>query len=311
MEKDKLIAQLLDISWQKNPHLGIKESKLPNFMFSHRCHRNLVEHTLYEPCVVFVLQGTKRVHFGESLFTYSEGEFLAMTAPVPGDFCVGTEAFSAVTMMLDQELLCEVCQEVGPLYHDSALPAMTTAQCPEDILECLLRILKTEDCEYKRKHLFKVYMRELYILLLHSEAGQFLWQLSYNDTANYRILKIIAYIRQHFTEVLHMDELAEMAHMSLPTFFRRFRQLTLNSPLQYQKALQLHYARSLVFQQHLSMAQVAAEVGYPSHQQFTREYKRFFGLTPSLDLLRMLEEYAPQKNVSPYAPRNNSSNNNN
>lgn len=290
MVKEELIAQLLEIAQQENPDLGLKNSRVPNFLISRRVEHKIFEHTVYQPCVVFVLKGSKQVNFAGNFLSYGSGEFLVMTTHMPGSFCVGTQDFVAITMLLDHCLLTQVCQELGNIHKDGSLPAMGTAEFSDDILECLVRIMQCPKDEVKLKYILPYYLKELYIYLLYSPAGVLLWQIGVNDSPNHQLLKVIAYIREHFSEILRMEDLAKLANMSLPTFFRRFRQLTLNSPLQYQKAFQLQQARYLMLQKYLSLSQVAGEVGYASQQQFTREYKRYFGVTPSQDLQRVQSE---------------------
>jgi AraC-like DNA-binding protein len=71
--------------------------------------------------------------------------------------------------------------------------------------------------------------------------------------------------------------------MSSSAFHRHFKAVTLTTPLQYQKALRLTTARQLLQEGSLSVTEVAFEVGYESPSQFSREYSRKFGLSPSRD----------------------------
>jgi AraC-like DNA-binding protein len=69
--------------------------------------------------------------------------------------------------------------------------------------------------------------------------------------------------------------------MSLSAFHRTFREITGETPLQYLKQLRLSTARNLIAF-HGKPAYVAAQsVGYESANQFSREFKRYFGLPPS------------------------------
>ncbi|WP_409500542.1 helix-turn-helix transcriptional regulator [Mannheimia glucosida] len=59
------------------------------------------------------------------------------------------------------------------------------------------------------------------------------------------------------------------------------RHLTGLSPLQYQKIHRLSYAQTLLNDPHKSITWIAQEIGYESVSQFSREYKRAFGVSPS------------------------------
>ncbi|MCB1954099.1 MAG: helix-turn-helix transcriptional regulator, partial [Rhodocyclaceae bacterium] len=56
------------------------------------------------------------------------------------------------------------------------------------------------------------------------------------------------------------------------------------TPLQYQKRLRLHEARSLMLGEKLDAAEAAFRVGYESPSQFSREYRRMFGAPPRQDV---------------------------
>ncbi|MDG2951660.1 helix-turn-helix transcriptional regulator [Exercitatus varius] len=78
-----------------------------------------------------------------------------------------------------------------------------------------------------------------------------------------------------------MEDLAAQVNMSVPSFYKHFRQITAMSPLQYQKSLRLTEARRLVKQNTLPLSEIAHAVGYESASQFSREYGRYFGVNPS------------------------------
>ena len=72
--------------------------------------------------------------------------------------------------------------------------------------------------------------------------------------------------------------------MSVSSFHQHFKEITLLSPLQYQKSLRLMEARRLIKVNETQISQIAMQVGYESPSQFSREYKRLFGISPSSDL---------------------------
>lgn len=69
--------------------------------------------------------------------------------------------------------------------------------------------------------------------------------------------------------------------MSVSTFHHNFKAMTFTSPLQYLKSVRLYKAWSLMVQDGLNASTAASQVGYESPSQFSREFKRYFGRTPS------------------------------
>lgn len=80
---------------------------------------------------------------------------------------------------------------------------------------------------------------------------------------------------------LTLSDLAERIHVSVRTLQRRFQAATGVSPLQYQQALRLARAQSLLEEGRLPVADVAEAVGYADRVAFGRHFKRCTGFTPA------------------------------
>ena len=68
--------------------------------------------------------------------------------------------------------------------------------------------------------------------------------------------------------------------MSVSAFHHNFKSVTSTSPLQYLKTYRLHKARMLMIHDGMKASAAAMRVGYESASQFSREFKRYFGVTP-------------------------------
>jgi AraC-like DNA-binding protein len=68
--------------------------------------------------------------------------------------------------------------------------------------------------------------------------------------------------------------------MSISALHHHFKAMTSTSPLQYLKSVRLHKARMLMVQESVGAAIAAERVGYESASQFSREFKRLFGMSP-------------------------------
>jgi AraC-like DNA-binding protein len=99
----------------------------------------------------------------------------------------------------------------------------------------------------------------------------------------YQIARVIREIHEHYDMPLEIPELAKEAGMSSSGFHTAFKSVTSTSPLQYIKHIRLHKAREIIQREGEKVNTAAARVGYESVSQFSREYKRTFGSTPSED----------------------------
>ncbi len=68
--------------------------------------------------------------------------------------------------------------------------------------------------------------------------------------------------------------------MSVSAFHHNFKSVTSTSPLQYLKNYRLHKARMMIIHDGMKASAAAMRVGYESASQFSREFKRYFGVTP-------------------------------
>jgi len=129
--------------------------------------------------------------------------------------------------------------------------------------------------------------REVVWLLMTGEHGAAVRQLGLADSRLSRIRNAVHWIREHYAESLRIDDLARMSAMSASAFHRAFAAVTTTSPLRFQKQIRLQEARARLIADPGDVAGTAYAVGYESPSQFSREYRRQFGLPPARDAVRM------------------------
>lgn len=126
--------------------------------------------------------------------------------------------------------------------------------------------------------------QEIYYRLLSVEQGNKLRQLVVSGSHTHRIAQATDWIKSHLNQPIMVDNLASRCGMSISGFHQHFKEITQLSPLQYQKSLRLMEARQLIKMHGAQISQIAMQVGYESPSQFSREYKRLFGVSPSSEL---------------------------
>jgi len=88
------------------------------------------------------------------------------------------------------------------------------------------------------------------------------------------------YINARFRERIRAEELAAVARMSLRNFQRRFSEENGTSPMQYVRQVRLEKARELLRRTDRSVAEIAAECGFPGASALSTEFRREFEETP-------------------------------
>jgi AraC family transcriptional regulator len=96
-----------------------------------------------------------------------------------------------------------------------------------------------------------------------------------------RLRAVVEYVEEHLDAGLTLGQLAVVARLSPYHFARLFKQATGLPPHQFVIMRRVERARLLLQQDSgLSLAEVAADVGFSDQSQFTRHFKRVIGVTP-------------------------------
>jgi transcriptional regulator GlxA family with amidase domain len=122
--------------------------------------------------------------------------------------------------------------------------------------------------------------REILWRLINSDQGATVRQIGLVDSRISQVARAIRWIRTRYAESLRIEDLAQLAGMSVTSFHRHFRSVTSMTPIQYQKQIRLQEARARLLANRKDVAAVGFAVGYDSPSQFSREYRRQFGAPP-------------------------------
>ncbi|OLQ93480.1 hypothetical protein BIY22_03030 [Vibrio panuliri] len=116
--------------------------------------------------------------------------------------------------------------------------------------------------------------------MLLSKSGDTLFNLADQEGRYGRIAAVLQEIHTNYSSTLNVADLANAANMSVSSFHTAFRNVTLESPIQYIKKVRLNKGRELICFQGKRVNEAADMVGYSSAAQFSREFKRQFNLAP-------------------------------
>lgn len=95
------------------------------------------------------------------------------------------------------------------------------------------------------------------------------------------IQEAIDYIESNLEENIKLEEIAKVAGYSIPHFYRVFRPLVGCSVKEYVRKRRLSNAMYDLATSKRSVAEIAFEYGYESHEAFTRTFKLAYGESPS------------------------------
>ncbi len=240
-------------------------------------------HDIFKPHACLLLQGEKRVSTGAQTVTFFAGDSLLLAADSPTVSQViqasATKPYVSLAFDLDLALIAELTMEMNAI---EPAPAARLAVTPMDyeVEDAALRLLNLVERPASLPILQAARVRELHYWLLTGTHGPTMRRLGWLQGSTQRISGAVALLRAEFANPLPVARLAAKARMSVSAFHRHFRTATSLSPLQYQKQLRLIEARRMVLSEGHTASHAAFAVGYESLSQFTREYRRKFGMPP-------------------------------
>lgn len=240
-----------------------------------------------------MLVGNKSLH-------YSAGACFASVIELPTTCCVfemaGDKPYIGTGLALDYGLFSALVDDVPQGSSEPAAVGFNVGAVSRDVLEAWNQLLALLDRPNDIPVLAVARERELLYRLLQSAHGPLLRQIARDEGKLAQVRRAIAWMREHFHESFHIEAVANIAGMSVPSFNRHFRFATSTSPLQYQKTLRLQAARSLLAADN-DATRAAYAVGYESPSQFSREYARLFGRSPKKDALQLRKNVGDVRSI--------------
>jgi AraC family transcriptional regulator len=98
---------------------------------------------------------------------------------------------------------------------------------------------------------------------------------------DYRIRKALMYINEHAMENPKVDDIARRVGLSRSRFFEQFRRCVGTSPQHYLDCSRIAIATRLLSTTNRPLIELADELGYGNHSNFTRFFTQHVGVSPS------------------------------
>lgn len=150
----------------------------------------------------------------------------------------------------------------------------------EEVLNQLIHFSSDEKKEDDNSKLLNLGLRQLIVLLIQARSRQNLLTDPKDQQVFHRLQNIAAYIRGNLEQDIHINELANQAHMSQSTFFRLFKQQYGQTPTEFINKERIERARRLLREEGKSVTDVCYEVGYNNTSYFIQQFKQRYGVTP-------------------------------
>jgi AraC-like DNA-binding protein len=250
--------------------------------------------------MALIAQGAKRLAIGDRVFDYRPGQYLVASVdlPITGHYTHASADEPALGFGLIlrpsaiASLLLEADAGPEPARAAPAPPGIGVADSSPELLDAVVRMVRLLDSPGDRDILAPMIEREILWRLINGPLGQSVLQIGLEDSSLTHVSRAVRWITEHYEKPFRVEDLARSCGMSTSAFHRNFQAVTALSPIQFQKQIRLQKSRLLLLTGEDDVATVGFRVGYDSTSQFSREYRRQFGLPPGRDAARLRAEAA-------------------
>lgn len=244
----------------------------------------------WKACFCVVVQGTKEILLEGRVYRERGPHYLVTPLDLPLTNRV-TDVSPARPMLsikldFDSVAMREVAVQLERDDAEQPARAIYVGPASDRMLAATLRLCELFSRPADAVVLAPLAIRELIFHLLSGPDGPAIRQLVRAGSQSHRIAEVVLQLQASLDDAIDIAVLAKRAGMSRATFFKRFKEATAMSPLQYQKRLRLLEARRLMLEEGEGAQTSASRVGYASASQFSREYARMFGNAPMRDTRR-------------------------
>lgn len=245
---------------------------------------------LYARGIVILGQGQKIGNLNGKKLVYNKNNYLISSVPTAFECetqATKEEPVLGIYLSIDTSKLNGMIDKVKKHYPEKVFISkdlylgVEPIEIDQDMSEAVKKLLTCLTSELDSDVLGQNFVDEIVFRALLGPHGEALVALSNHSSEYSQIDNCLQYIHQNYKEAITVEKLAKLSSMSEPSFYRSFKIVTGDSPIQYLKKVRLSYARGLIVKNNLRVNEAAAEVGYDNVSQFSREFKRHFKVSPS------------------------------
>ena len=268
---------------------GVTETQYPGLILG-RFNRPVPRYPLvYSPSICVVAQGSKHVYSTNERVVYDPLHYLVVALPLPLEAEVVIASpkrpFLALALEIDMsmigKLLLEMAEEEQLEENNSSGKAICASNMNSDLLKAVERLLGALETPTTRRILGPGAVWEILYHVLKGEQGAFLRSIVLRNGGSKSIMRVVRYLQENYNKQHNITSIARYAGMSKSALHHVFEKFVDQSPIQYLKKIRLHQAQLMIVGKGYNASETAHEVGYNSTSQFSREFKRQFGLPPS------------------------------
>lgn len=237
--------------------------------------------------LIFVCKGSGKRQIGSSISYFSDGDLVLIGSNLPHCGLTNENTHNDYEMVIQfkPDFLGENIWNIPEMHRITALIEKSKAgivfgelvkkSIGKDIVEMHEASPLDKLCRFL-KILEELAVTQDYRIL---NAGKYYLQTQIED--NERINIIFNYVKDHFREAITLEEVADLAHMKVPSFCRYFKKITNKTFTRFVNEYRITHALKLLAEQPLSITEVCFESGFNNFSYFNKTFKEYIQKSPS------------------------------
>lgn len=235
-------------------------------------HIKSVEHTL-----LLIVGGKGFLKIESSLVSLQKGHCIHLPPKTKATFTLTQESGEPLQYyMLTFDMFYKVVGSINSSATDEVFPHGVIKglhfQLIEEKMKALLSHVNEQDARLLMQQHFH-FQQLIYFMLEHNNQER-------TENAKVAVERTIQYIQEHYQEVTHIEQLAQMANMSRRWYNSLFKDITGQNPTDYLTEVRIRRAKELLSMTNNRLFDIARAIGFQDEHYFSRRFKQTVGLSP-------------------------------
>jgi AraC-like DNA-binding protein len=240
-------------------------------------------HPEYE--IVFVRKGSGKLHIGEHLKNYEEGELVFIGPDLPhtgfGYGVIGEH--EEIVVQLRKDFLGEEFMQKPELQHirklfERAKQGLSFQGKSRKIVASKLQKMLTFSNFERLVELLKIFeilATTTEFSVLNAADKRF----DFNHKDEDRINNVYKYVEQNYQQNIDIQVVADLANLTVPSFCRYFKKISHITYTDFVNEYRINQACRLLFE-NKPIADICFEVGFNNISHFNKTFKQLKGMSP-------------------------------
>ena len=205
-------------------------------------------------------------------YILNSDSLLYLPPALPHEYFPESSEWETCWMVFRGDMLTDIMQNMGFMHEMIAADADLTAFRK---LHSRLYCLAEDALHNSRKCSLLIYQAILLASDLFNEKK------TGSNTGNMLVDRAVAYINEHCSSDISLNDLSALSGVSSQYFGRIFRERMNMRPMEYISRIKIAKAKSMLLNDRISISKIAQQLGFASLTYFGIVFKKYEGISPS------------------------------